>query len=141
MFYDDEHLSRSLFHKVNACCKFLIQRTHTAAARGGRLRAQAGLHLHRGKARLLPMEQGHTWYLSRLLARDNRNRLENYVAVICNCLPQYSEKIELSDDEFVEMLVADICFITEYLDRRGLGHHKGYGLPRQRYMGVISPAD
>lgn len=81
--------------------------------------------LHRGKARLLPMEQVKLAYLRSLRCRHNKNRLERYVAVIRKCLPrakaQYSENIELSDDEFVEMLVVDGCFVIEYLARRVLG--------------------
>ncbi|CAA6654007.1 unnamed protein product [Spirodela intermedia] len=78
--------------------------------------------LHRKKDRLLPMEQVKLEYLSGLLDRHNENRLENYIAVIRSCLldarAQYPEKIELSDDEFVEMLVVDGCFIIEYLAKR-----------------------
>ncbi|CAA6654017.1 unnamed protein product [Spirodela intermedia] len=78
--------------------------------------------LHHGKPRLLPMEQIKLTYLRGLLNRHQKNSLEYYVAVIRSCLPatkdQYSEKIELSDDEFVEMLVVDGCFIIEYLAKR-----------------------
>ncbi|CAA7388455.1 unnamed protein product [Spirodela intermedia] len=81
--------------------------------------------LHYGKVRLLPMEQVKLEYLRDLLNRHNENSLENYIAVIRSCLPaamaQYSENIELSDDEFVEMLVVDGCFIIEYLAKRIFG--------------------
>ncbi|CAA6654004.1 unnamed protein product [Spirodela intermedia] len=71
------------------------------------------------------MEQVKLEYLRDLLNRHNENSLENYIAVIRSCLPaamaQYSENIELSDDEFVEMLVVDGCFIIEYLAKRIFG--------------------
>ncbi|CAA6654009.1 unnamed protein product [Spirodela intermedia] len=80
--------------------------------------------LHHGKPRLHHMKQIKLTYLRGLLNRHKMNSLEKYIAVIRSCLRdaelQYSEKIELSDDEFVEMLVVDSCFIIEYLARRVL---------------------
>ncbi|KAK9292123.1 hypothetical protein L1049_020081 [Liquidambar formosana] len=74
---------------------------------------------HRGKRNLKSMERVKLWFLHCLLNRSptpekvldcfvkNIRDMERY------CREYYAEKISLSSDEFVEMMVVDGCFIIE----------------------------
>ncbi|GKU99441.1 hypothetical protein SLEP1_g12294 [Rubroshorea leprosula] len=72
---------------------------------------------HRGKDHLKEMERHKVQSLNRLLQSTNE-RVETYlsaidkmVAKVRNC---YSEPLEISDEEFVEMMVLDGCFIIQF---------------------------
>ncbi|KAB2631597.1 hypothetical protein D8674_009116 [Pyrus ussuriensis x Pyrus communis] len=81
---------------------------------------------HRGEPRLKMIEE-HKWkYLGSLLARTEPKglTLEDYLKAL-EPLEQkarecYSESINLSTDEFLEMLVLDSCFIIELFRKFGL---------------------
>lgn len=75
---------------------------------------------HRGNERLHAMEEHKLNYLHTILSRsagDKEQSLGNFIKEIraledrARCC--YSEKIDLSSDEFVEMMLIDGCFIVE----------------------------
>lgn len=74
--------------------------------------------LHRG-SKLQTMEGIKLWYLHCLLQRDQTRKtgLEHFVEAIRDieedCRKSYEEKVDMSSDDFVEMLVVDGCFIIE----------------------------
>ncbi|CAN6539901.1 unnamed protein product [Malus baccata var. baccata] len=74
--------------------------------------------LHRG-SKLQTMEGIKLWYLHCLLQRDQTRKtgLEHFVEAIRDieqdCRDSYEEQIDMSTDDFVEMLVVDGCFIIE----------------------------
>ena len=77
--------------------------------------------LHHGNPRLLSMEKVKLEYVRALLQRHPTNSLQNYVSTIFSYVgkarSEYSEDINFSDEEFVEMLVVDGCFILECFAR------------------------
>ena len=74
--------------------------------------------LHQGKTKLLPMEEFKLKILGKLVKDGPRNILEDICGEVSDCLPnvrgEYSEKIELPDQEFTEMFVIDGCFILAF---------------------------
>ncbi|XP_068340096.1 UPF0481 protein At3g47200-like [Pyrus communis] len=74
--------------------------------------------LHRG-SNLQTMEGIKLWYLHGLLQRDQTRKtgLKHFVEAIRgieeDCRKSYEEKVDMSSDGFVEMLVVDGCFIIE----------------------------
>ncbi|KAM1289443.1 hypothetical protein ACFX13_017075 [Malus domestica] len=74
--------------------------------------------LHHG-SKLQTMEGIKLWYLHCLLQRDQTRKtgLEHFVEAIRDieqdCRDSYEEQIDMSSDDFVEMLVVDGCFIIE----------------------------
>ena len=72
--------------------------------------------LHQGKSELLPMEEFKLEVLCQMLNGKPDNTLDIFLGEVSDCLrpvrDEYLEKIELSDDEFVEMLVIDGCFVV-----------------------------
>ncbi|EEF44274.1 conserved hypothetical protein [Ricinus communis] len=73
---------------------------------------------HRGKDHLKAMEEHKIRYLQRFLRRSHQNSVLGIVQAIRaleetarNC---YSEPVSLTQDEFVEMMVVDGCFIVEF---------------------------
>ena len=63
---------------------------------------------------LLPMEEFKLEILCQLLNGQQDNTLDIFLGEVSYCLRKvrddYAEKIELSDDEFAEMLVIDGCY-------------------------------
>ena len=74
--------------------------------------------LHQGKTKLLPMEEFKLDILIKLVKDRRRDKLEHIFGEVSGCLPEvrdeYSEEIELTDQEFTEMLVIDGCFILAF---------------------------
>ncbi|XP_021819583.1 UPF0481 protein At3g47200-like [Prunus avium] len=79
---------------------------------------------HHGKENLKGMEKIKLHYLRSLLI-DRKPPLETKMEDLVKgirpiesaCRDCYGEKVDLSDDEFVEMMVIDGCFILEFLRR------------------------
>ncbi|CAL5421171.1 unnamed protein product [Camellia sinensis] len=79
---------------------------------------------HRGKDRLAPMENIKLWYLDTLLARlplPPEETLQQLIECIrelakrtINC---YAERVDMSEDELVEMMIVDGCFLLELFRR------------------------
>ncbi|KAF7123437.1 hypothetical protein RHSIM_Rhsim12G0103600 [Rhododendron simsii] len=79
---------------------------------------------HSGKNRLGPMEKIKMWYLHCLLVRlpiPPEESLQHFIRKIrelakctINC---YAEKIDLSENELVEMMIVDGCFLLELFRR------------------------
>ncbi|KAI8527993.1 hypothetical protein RHMOL_Rhmol12G0117100 [Rhododendron molle] len=79
---------------------------------------------HRGKNRLGPMEKTKMWYLRCLLVRlpiPPEESLQLFIRKIrelarrtINC---YAEKIDLSENKLVEMMIVDGCFLLELFRR------------------------
>ena len=74
--------------------------------------------LHQGKTKLLPMEEFKFDILCKLVKDRRRDILDDIFREVSYCLPkvkeEYSEKIELPNQEFTEMLVIDGCFILAF---------------------------
>ncbi|XP_022890794.1 UPF0481 protein At3g47200-like isoform X2 [Olea europaea var. sylvestris] len=67
------------------------------------------------------MEQHKVWYLKLLLERRKESSVERCVATIRQLEEKarkcYAEDIQLDEDEFVQMLILDGCFIIEFLHK------------------------
>lgn len=79
---------------------------------------------HHGQERLLHMEKMKLWYLNCLLERlplPPEETLEHLVQSIreqADCaIDYYAEKVDLSEDKFIEMMVVDGCFLIELFRR------------------------
>ncbi|XP_022882461.1 UPF0481 protein At3g47200-like [Olea europaea var. sylvestris] len=76
---------------------------------------------HRGKSNLQKMEQHKVRYLKLFLERRNESSVERYVTTIRHLEDMarkcYAEDIQLDEDEFVQMLILDGCFIIEFLHK------------------------
>ncbi|CAI9774649.1 unnamed protein product [Fraxinus pennsylvanica] len=74
---------------------------------------------HRSKPNLQNMEQHKVRYLKLFLQRRKGSGVERYVTTIRHLEDRarkcYAEDIKLKEDEFVEMLILDGCFIIEFL--------------------------
>ncbi|CAI9774651.1 unnamed protein product [Fraxinus pennsylvanica] len=74
---------------------------------------------HRRKPNLQNMEQHKARYLQLFLQRRKESSVERYVTTIRHLEDRarkcYAEDIKLKEDEFVEMLILDGCFIIEFL--------------------------
>ncbi|CAB4304296.1 unnamed protein product [Prunus armeniaca] len=77
---------------------------------------------HYGRPRLQAMEETKMWYLKCLLPKqtpDQDNCLVHLVNIIKKhekfCRDCYEERVPLSSDDFVEMMLVDGCFIIELL--------------------------
>ncbi|KAL2463262.1 hypothetical protein Fot_52918 [Forsythia ovata] len=75
--------------------------------------------LHRGKHHLHNMEQHKVRFLKQLLQRRNESSVERYVIAMRDSVDEarkcYAKAIQLKQDEFVEMLLLDGCFVIEFL--------------------------
>ncbi|OAY75234.1 UPF0481 protein At3g47200-like [Ananas comosus] len=74
----------------------------------------------RGDRPVLRTMEQHKWrYLQDFLSRNPYSRIDDYIAVIRELEPRarqrYFEPVELSADEFVEMLLLDGCFVLEFI--------------------------
>ncbi|KAA8525019.1 hypothetical protein F0562_011343 [Nyssa sinensis] len=83
---------------------------------------------HRGKENLQGMEKHKLRYLKKLLERKNESSVARYVVSIKamegRARQSYAESINLSTDEFVEMLVVDGFFIIELFRKYVLKVHE-----------------
>ncbi|KAL8481916.1 hypothetical protein ACS0TY_027617 [Phlomoides rotata] len=79
---------------------------------------------HHGKNHLQKMQQHKLRYLKMLLERRKESSVDKYVIAMRSLEEKarkcYAEPVELSPDEFVEMLILDGCFIIELIRRYGL---------------------
>ncbi|ONI16928.1 hypothetical protein PRUPE_3G130500 [Prunus persica] len=79
--------------------------------------------LHHGNENLQAMEEVKLWYLQCLLDRkptpetDMESLLKAIRPIQQACQECYEEKIHISNDEFLEMMVIDGCFISEFFRR------------------------
>ena len=94
--------------------------------------------LHHGKHKLLPMEDVKLAYVHELLQRHPNIRLEMYVYRTLKRLrearAEYSQEIDLSDEELAKILVVDGCFMIEYFVRRLFGsNHQMPFLPQVQW--------
>ncbi|KAH6780313.1 hypothetical protein C2S52_011550 [Perilla frutescens var. hirtella] len=75
--------------------------------------------IHRGKDHIKSMEQHKVRYLLQLLRRRDRLSIEKFVSELRNLEEKarrcYSASINLDEDEFVEMLLLDGCFVIELI--------------------------
>ncbi|XP_027165316.1 UPF0481 protein At3g47200-like [Coffea eugenioides] len=76
---------------------------------------------HHGKPKLEEMEKHKVRYFNELLRRTGESA-EKYIIALANLQDQarrcYAEEINLSNDDFVEMLCLDGCFVIEFLRKR-----------------------
>lgn len=79
---------------------------------------------HHGKDRLAPMEKLKLWYLHCLLVRlplSPKEILQEFTGSIrelAKCTTNsYAEKLDLTEDELVEMMIVDGCFLLELFRR------------------------
>lgn len=81
---------------------------------------------HRGKADLQKMEQHKLKYLKLLLKRRNESSVDKYVLAMRSLQEKarmcYAETVDLSSDEFVEMLILDATFIVELMRKYAFDH-------------------
>lgn len=74
---------------------------------------------HRGKQNLQMMEEHKLRYLEQLLKRKVENNADKYILVLRSLELEarrcYAESINLSKDEFIEMLLLDGCFVVEII--------------------------
>ncbi|KAG8367682.1 hypothetical protein BUALT_Bualt16G0098300 [Buddleja alternifolia] len=81
---------------------------------------------HHGKNHLQKMEKHKLRYLKLLLKRNYESSVDRYVIAIRSlekeALRCYAEPIELSSDDFVQMLLLDGIFVIEILRKYGLDY-------------------
>ncbi|KAF7151948.1 hypothetical protein RHSIM_Rhsim02G0058100 [Rhododendron simsii] len=74
---------------------------------------------HRGKGHLRMMEEHKLQYLRLLLKRTEETSVDRYVVAMRKLRKRaqgcYADSINLSEEEFVEMMLLDGCFVIEYL--------------------------
>jgi hypothetical protein len=74
---------------------------------------------HRGKDKLKMMEEHKKRYLQKLLQRRGESSVERYVMAMIRVEGEarkfYDQSVSLGQDEFVEMLLLDGCFIVELI--------------------------
>lgn len=74
--------------------------------------------LHYGMERLNEMQEHKIRYLQNFLRRNEEKSLKDFLRVVKECEQEardcYIESINLSSDEFVEMMFLDGCFIIEF---------------------------
>lgn len=74
---------------------------------------------HRGKRKLQDMENYKLRYLKRIPRRKGESSAKRYIAVLMEfeekARSYYAENINLSQEDFVDMLLLDGCFIIELL--------------------------
>ncbi|KAJ9128818.1 hypothetical protein P3X46_034444 [Hevea brasiliensis] len=74
---------------------------------------------HHGKPRLIAMEKHKRRFLKSFLQRTCENDVSRYVQLLRrweeSARKCYAEPLHLSEDEFVEMMLLDGCFIIEFL--------------------------
>lgn len=72
---------------------------------------------HRGNPALKPMEELKLRYLQKVLLRNPKAHLEDYVKLVKELEPMvrasYSEEIDMDSHSFAEMLLLDGCFVVE----------------------------
>lgn len=83
---------------------------------------------HHGKNHLYKMEQHKLRYLKLLLERRKESSVDKYVMAMRSIEEKarkcYAEPVELSPDEFLQMLILDGCFIIELIRRYTLDELK-----------------
>ncbi|XP_027165232.1 UPF0481 protein At3g47200-like [Coffea eugenioides] len=76
---------------------------------------------HHGKPKLKQMEKNKLIYFKELLRRRGESA-EKYIIALANLQDQarrcYAEEINLSNDDFVDMLCLDGCFVIEFLRKK-----------------------
>ncbi|XP_027120279.1 UPF0481 protein At3g47200-like [Coffea arabica] len=76
---------------------------------------------HRGKPKLKEMEKHKLRYFNELFRRRGESSVK-YIIALADLQDQarrcYAEEINLSNDDFVEMLCLDGCFVIEFLRKR-----------------------
>ncbi|CDO99351.1 unnamed protein product [Coffea canephora] len=74
---------------------------------------------HHGKPKLKEMEKHKLRYFKEILRRRGESSAEKYIIALANLQDQarrcYAEEINLSEDDFVDMLCLDGCFVIEFL--------------------------
>ncbi|KAG5560622.1 hypothetical protein RHGRI_003818 [Rhododendron griersonianum] len=79
---------------------------------------------HRGKGHLRMMEEHKLQYLRLLLKRTEETSVDRYVAAMRKLRKRaqgcYADSINLSEEQFVEMMLLDSCFIVEFLRKFSL---------------------
>lgn len=74
---------------------------------------------HHGKENLLVMEEHKLRYLKHLLQRNDENNADRYILSLKSLELEarrcYTESIDLTTDEFIEMLLLDGCFVIEVI--------------------------
>ncbi|XP_027116706.2 UPF0481 protein At3g47200-like [Coffea arabica] len=77
---------------------------------------------HHGKPKLKEMEKHKLRYFKEILRRKGESSAEKYIIALANLQDQarrcYAEEISLSEDDFVDMLCLDGCFVIEFLRKR-----------------------
>ncbi|CAL9754624.1 unnamed protein product [Musa acuminata subsp. burmannicoides] len=75
---------------------------------------------HHGKIHLKAMEDLKWHYLKKFLGRNPGMSLEDYIEQIKKAEDKarmaYSEKVDMTSDEFVQMMLLDCCFVIEIID-------------------------
>ncbi|KAH9681098.1 transmembrane protein [Citrus sinensis] len=84
---------------------------------------------HRGKSRLNAMEEHKMCYLKVLLWRRGECNVTRYVTAM-RALGErarkcYAESVSLKQDQFVEMMLLDACFITELFRKYSMSNLRG----------------
>ncbi|CAL5421170.1 unnamed protein product [Camellia sinensis] len=79
---------------------------------------------HRGKDRLAPMDNIKLWYLDTLLAwsplppeETLQQLIECIRELVKRTINCYAERVDMSEDELVEMMIVDGCFLLELFRR------------------------
>ena len=128
------------------CCIFRVPssiRRHNIYAYNPHLVSIGPYHRH--KRKLQAMEKFKYWYLKCLLDRapTPETNLECFAHVIKStlsfCLGCYAEPVNLSDDQFVEMLILDGCFVVELFRKKAniVPLHPDDPIFKTSYMGKI----
>ncbi|KAH6800053.1 hypothetical protein C2S52_000517 [Perilla frutescens var. hirtella] len=99
---------------------------------------------HHGKDHLQKMQQHKFKYLKLLMGRRKESTVDKYVMAMRSleekARKSYAEVVELSQDEFTEMLILDGCFIIELIRKYGLDNLRQDGDTIFQYEQVLSQA-